>query len=438
MGSLCGPVRTDLESGCFMINLGLANRDVGYKGWAGAAVILTVAVGPVTFTGLSTSAHVVFTTQVIAVIYILLRAVGPASKVPMRGKGICAILIAAMTPALVVAPDFRSAVLAYTNYTTGVLAALIVAAGFSTEGSGSYIRRAFYWLPVITAVQLVFSLRNATQLSAFHQNARISWGDSNYVAALIIVWVTVTVPYMIEQRRRLRSYLPLIFAAVVALLTLSRGATIAAAVGMASIIWWSTKRSTWRLALRATVTFVPLVAILAVGYIGHLRSAQNHNAATNVASRFSLYRIALKDFENSPLLGHGWVSLRAESAAAIGEQESFAHNLFASFLQMGGLIALPVIIFVIVATITLCRRSSPLFPAALAGFAISMSDPFFEGYVGAMTMFGILIGGLLADRRGDSEHRGRAGAEVPKPREDVRERRVPAGVGREQSVREQP
>jgi O-Antigen ligase len=413
-----------------MIGERLGNLETRYKGWAGAVVVLTVATGSLPGILLGTKTHIVFTSQVVAVVYLLLRLVGPASAERLRGQGICAVLILSMAPALVVAPSFRSAVVAYTNYTTGVLAALIVATGFFVERSGSYIRRAIYWLPVITAIQLIFSLRNATQISAFHQNAHISWGDSNYVAALIIVWVTITIPYLIEHRRPKRYYLPLVFAAVVALLTLSRGATIAAAVSVASIIWWSTKGATWRLALRATVTFVPLVAILAVGYIGHLRSAQNHNAAVNVSSRFSLYRIALKDFENSPLVGHGWVSLRAESASAIGQQESFAHNLVASFLQMGGLTASPVIIFVIVATVTLCRRGSPLFPAALAGFAISMSDPFFEGYVGAMTMFGILIGGLLADRRGDAKHRSGEGAEIPTARNTVGERRVSADARR--------
>jgi hypothetical protein len=417
MGLLCQEFRRDPDSGrIVMTNYGARDLTGSYKGWAGAAVVLTVALGPLSLAHLGAHTKLVYTSQAVTVLYLVFRALGPKSVVRLRGKAVAALLILSMTPALLVAPVFRSAVVAYSNFTTGVLAAIVLATGFAAAGSGNYVRRAIYWLPVITAVQLIFSLRNATQVSQLHQNAHVSWGNSNYVAALIVTWVTLTVPYLIERKGSKILFLPQAFAVVVALLTLSRGATIAAAVGLASTIWWVTRGSTWRLAVRGAVALMPFGVILALGYISHLRSVQNHNAAVNVTNRFSLYRIAFHDFETSPLLGHGWVSLRAESSAALGgEQESFAHNLFASFLQMGGLTALPVLVFVVGATWTLCKRGSPLFPAALAGFAISMSDPFFEGYVGAMTMFGILIGGLLADRRSDSDHQRAAGGEIPQP-----------------------
>jgi hypothetical protein len=79
-----------------------------------------------------------------------------------------------------------------------------------------------------------------------------------------------------------------------------------------------------------------------------------------------------------------------------GSSQSFAHNLVLSFLQMAGLLALPFLIIVARWTLIAARRRPELLPAIAAGLSLSITEPFFEGFVGALVMWMVLY--PLTDR----------------------------------------
>src|SRR4029453_12828333 len=114
-----------------------------------------------------------------------------------------------------------------------------------------------------------------------------------------------------------------------ALMTLSRGAAVAGAVGCAVLLWTAGSRHWQRVVLRLISVALPLVASSVVDVLEELRYEGSSHANRNVDSRITLFQTAWESFQQSPLFGSGWLSFRSISADAI-EQQSFAHNFILS------------------------------------------------------------------------------------------------------------
>ena len=139
-----------------------------------------------------------------------------------------------------------------------------------------------------------------------------------------------------------------------ALLTLTRGAIIAACVGAVFFLWSGSsghqqpsgadrvragghQRRLSAVLSRALAVVIPVAAFLAIEHVTELRAQVGTQVHTNIEIRFQMYRLAWEEFLNSPLTGTGWASFRDVSLDSAGLSETFAHNLVISMLQIGGL-----------------------------------------------------------------------------------------------------
>jgi hypothetical protein len=85
----------------------------------------------------------------------------------------------------------------------------------------------------------------------------------------------------------------------------------------------------------------------------------------------------------------------------MGTSQTFGHNLVLSFLQIGGLLAVPFLVVLIVIVIRIVLRGGLIAAGVAASIAIAMTDPFFEGSVAATIAIAAAIFGLSISRGGD-------------------------------------
>ena len=173
----------------------------------------------------------------------------------------------------------------------------------------------------------------------------------------------------------------------VAILTLSRGALLAAAVGLL-VLFWSAGRTVWTRGLFRTAGAVGVLAVVPVmQYLISARSQGGFNPEENVADRFTLFELAWRSFLESPITGTGWLALRDMSADNI----SFAHNMVVSFLQIAGLFGAAYVVILLVESFRAMRRRPLMGAAVAAALAVSMSDPFFESAIGATVSWAAIM-----------------------------------------------
>ncbi|EYR65145.1 hypothetical protein N866_13165 [Actinotalea ferrariae CF5-4] len=232
------------------------------------------------------------------------------------------------------------------------------------------------------------------ETGGLHAAAILEWGGSNYVAGALVVASMGLLARMRTVQAPAYAYLLPFSAVCVAVLTLSRGALVAAAVGIA-VLLWRTGRSFGARALHRTGALLAVAGtFIALERVTAERSVGGYDPARNIDARVELAQIAWQEFQNAPVFGTGWYALR-HSTVHLGEL-SFAHNVVFSFLQIGGAFG-ALYLFVLFGAAAKALRGQTVFLApVMAALAISMSDPFFEGGPAAFLGWMVVVRSVAA------------------------------------------
>lgn len=302
-----------------------------------------------------------------------------------------ALLVFMIPPALYSSAG-GSAYMAYINFAVGICAGLLVGRAWAASSleRTNVVDVGFYIFVLATTAQLVLRLQSAGSLAQFHQFADTTWGRSNYVAGAL---VTVAALLVVRSRLLRRRFFPLLVAAVgtiAALLTLSRGGAFAAAVFIASALWLMPRTPIAKFFGRALALSLPFAAWYAMDLIASQRYAASSQVDVNIDARFTLFGAAWQTFLTSPIGGSGWAGFR-ETTSGLAAQQTFAHNAFLSYLQIGGLLfGVTTLVVLVVTAVKAARKWPTVIPALMAIAAISMTDPFTEGTVGGMITWSTL------------------------------------------------
>lgn len=295
---------------------------------------------------------------------------------------------------VLVADSVNSAALAYLNFSLGTVAGYAVGRAW-ISGHRQRLNTVDAGLAVFITVgagQLLGGMSGAASVVELHQSSQTTWGGSNYVAGSLIVASL----FLLARLRNAAVQHPLpyalvLFAVAMSLLTYSRGAVLALGAGAVVFFWNAGRTQGMRFLLRLAMLGVPAAVYVLIERVSAVRSGQNQQAAVNVDARFTLFRLGWEEFIGNPLLGTGWVSLREVSAPLFGAGHSFAHNVFISFLQIGGALGAVYLVILAVLVASSLKTGNVMSGAIAAAVAISMTDPFFEGYVGAIIGVSALV-----------------------------------------------
>lgn len=315
--------------------------------------------------------------------------------------------------ALMWSTDPSAGLLAYLNFASGTVGGMVI--GHVWRG----MSRGFSWIDVSYAVfliagiaQLLVSFSKASSVNSLHQSSQTPWGNSNFVAGCLVVAALVVMARSTDLGRHRKYAVALALVAIgVALLTLSRGAIVAACIGAIFFLW---SKSTpglrsrrdrpsspgrehvitnvvIRMLARTLAVLVPVVAFIAIDHVTGLRAQVNKQVFSNVDGRFELYRLAWENFLQNPLTGTGWASFRDSSMSIAGQSQTFAHNLMLSLLQIGGLLSVPYLAALCYLAYRAFRHGGPYTAAVAAAIAVSMTQPFFESTVGNLIALPIAV-----------------------------------------------
>jgi hypothetical protein len=300
--------------------------------------------------------------------------------------------------------DRPAAVFAYFNFLTGVVGAVCVGWTWNSVGARRFsaVDAGFVVFVLYGCGQLVFAFLTATGGENLHQSAEVAWGGSNYIAGVLVVAGFAIIGRAWQLRGRYFLLLiPAACALVIPLFSASRGAIVEVAVG-AIVIMWSLGRTTVQKWIWRTASIVvPVGAYVLINMAVATRLRSDTQVLKNVDDRFVLYRLSWEQFLGSPGWGTGWTSLRGPSAHALGSPQSFGHNFFLSFLQIGGLLALPFIVCIVVMAVLVVFKGGLLGASAAAALTIAMTDPFFEGTAGSVVSLAVIIFALRQQRNGE-------------------------------------
>lgn len=370
------------QLGAIVGGLALALVPVGYLSVSDAAIVIPVAVSALVIP-LVLFDSVVGALRDRATLEVRRYLTGPTVGSLLMGLPILAT------------PSRRGQVLSFSLFVLGTMGgALIGLAWGRSERRWSPVEVGLTVFVAVTLGQLALIGLENPDLSGFHRAAVLPWGGSNYVAGALVV-ASMTLIARGADRRPLQRILG--FAGILAaLLTLSRGALIAAGVGTLVLLWNSGSSRSSRFLLRTMAVLTPLIGLRVLSAVTAQRSIGGYDPSSNVDARYTLFARAWEQFVDHPLTGTGWLALRA--LPDFNPPISYAHNLVLSFLQIGGLIGLSFLGVLTVAVVRCWRRSPALRPAVCAALAISMSDPFLEGYVGALLTWAVLIMGASVAR----------------------------------------
>jgi O-antigen ligase len=238
----------------------------------------------------------------------------------------------------------------------------------------------------ITVLQLGLILLRTPDLAGFHRAAVLPWGASNYIAGVLVV-----ASYLLLSRGRATRRKVGVLAVVgllAALSTLSRGALIAVAAGGIVYVWGRGRTTLSRFVLRAGSIILPVLAFKVMTFVTTSRSVGGYDPEQNVSARWQLYRYAWSSFQASPFSGTGWLAMR--NNLEFSTPISYAHNAVLSFAQIGGAFGLVALLALAVAVVRAWRNDPVIRPGLVAALAISMTDPFFEGYFAALIVWAVL------------------------------------------------
>ncbi len=296
--------------------------------------------------------------------------------------------------------DPAAGMLAYLNFVAGTVGGVAIAQVWKR------IPREYSWIDVGYTVfliagtaQLLVSYSNATSVNSLHQTSPMPWGVTSVVAGGLVVAALILIARSTHLGRSRKYAVTLALVTMgAALLTLTRGAIIAACVGAVFFLWSRSSRESQpkprssgsrqvdttavaRLFARALAVVIPVAGFIAIEHVTDLRAQVNSQVHTNIEIRFQMYRLAWEEFLKSPLTGTGWASFRDVSLDYAGQSETFAHNLVISMLQIGGLMSLPYLAALAYVAYRALRHGGPYTAALAAAIAISMTQPFFESTV---------------------------------------------------------
>ncbi len=297
------------------------------------------------------------------------------------------------------AADPAAGLLAYLNFASGSLGAIALASVWRRNvAEYSWIDLAYVVFASVGVAQLLMSFRQADSINALHQSSQTPWGNSNFVAGCLVVVAFI----IIGRSGAIGKYRLVSIAAGAAIigtamLTLSRGAAVAACIGGMCLLWSkfgprisdSAKDvrtralgQIVRMALRGLAVLLPFGAFLIVDWATTLRAVVNTQVHENVDTRLAMYELAWNEFLRAPFTGTGWASFREASLANIGQSQTFAHNSVLSLLQIGGMLSLPFLLSLAFLIYHALKGGGPYTAAIAASVTISMTDPFFESLVG--------------------------------------------------------
>ena len=343
------------------------------------------------------------------------------------------LALVALALPLLWSTDLPGGVVAYMNFASGLVGGIAIAVIWKGVPHGfSWIDIGYAVFLVAGVAQLAFSLVDAGTVNAMHQAAQTPWGNSNFVAGCLVIGSFVLMARSLIVGIYIKWAMALgVTAIMVAALTLSRGAIVAASVGGMVFLWsvFSPMRERQRfevsknsadsvplgqLVTRGLAVLAPVAAIFAVFWATELRAGVNDRVHRNVEDRLSIYGLAWNEYIENPLTGTGWASFRATAEQTSGFSTTFAHNFVLSMLQLGGALSIPYLLAIAYLAYRAARYGNLYLAPVAAGFAIAMTDPFFESFVGNMLWLPVLlIAGLPTGEVGRAQHTGtKLGVEV--------------------------
>ena len=285
-----------------------------------------------------------------------------------------------------------SAAAAYVNFVFGVSGGFVLGHVSSQLPVGRLNRIDLSALcsALIISIQLLLGTINESS-DTIHSGATTDLGGSNYLAGILAVLCLATYGRFRASLAPRLAYLILLVPAIAIISILSRGGLVALAVGLTVLLWQRLNgRGPSVLLRRLIIILIPFVVNNALGRIASIRGS---GIDINVSVRYELYGLAWRGFVSAPLTGQGWASFRQITLDHVGTPLTFAHNLPLSFLQIGGLVALPTLVIVAKWTFVARRCRPEILPAIIAGIALAMTDPLFEGYAGGLVMWMVLYPG---------------------------------------------
>jgi hypothetical protein len=336
---------------------------------------------------------------------------------------------------LVWSSDRAAGILAYFNFASGIVGGVAIALVWrSMSRDYSWIDIGYVVFLLVGVAQLLTRYSTASGLNSLHQSSPMPWGVPSIVAGSLVVAALIVMARSTRLGRHRKYAMAVgLITLGVALLTLTRGAVVAACVGAMFFLWSKSstrpqgrKRPAARAAQRASsgalvrtlsrtmAILVPIAGFIVIQRATALRAELNGQVYTNIDTRFEMYRLAWEEFLEHPLTGTGWASFREVSLDATGQSQTFAHNLVVSMLQIGGLLALPYLAALSFLAYRALRRGGPYTAAIVAALAVSMTQPFFESTVcnlivlpvaflaglPAMTPIENRVGGMVAPHTG--------------------------------------
>lgn len=336
---------------------------------------------------------------------------------------------------LIWSTDPAAGILAYFNFASGTVGGIAIAVVWKDMQRGySWIDVGYLVFLIAGVTQLLVRYSSASSVNSLHQSSPMPWGVSSVVAGGLVVAALIVIARSASLGSNRKYAVTVGLVAIgVALLTLTRGAIIAACVGAIFLLWSKAGQqepqrlqsaptaprpagtnAVVRLLSRVLAIFIPVVGFIAIERATELRAQLNTQVHANVDTRFEMYRLAWEDFLRSPLTGTGWASFRETSLDVTGQSQTFAHNLVVSMLQIGGLLSLPYLAVLSFLAYRALRHGGPYTAAVAASIAVSMTQPFFESTVCNLIFLPIafLAGVSTATTEGDDamSAKSRAGA----------------------------
>lgn len=380
-------------------------------GWALDAALAglplaLIAVGPAIAPGIGGRTLPIYASQIaiaVLVVHIGFSVLAQRSygvvPVTMRWLLVATTLLAVP---LIGSTDLAAGTLAYFNFASGTFGGIAIALVWMNRPRDySWIDVGYIVFLIAGVAQLLVRYSTASSVNSLHQSSPMPWGVSSVVAGgLVVAALTVMARSASLGRHRKYAVTVGLVAIGVALLTLTRGAVVAASIGAMFFLWSKSGRQRpqgnrqgstasrhvnpgvfARLLSRVLAICIPVVGFIAVEHATALRAQVNGQVYTNIETRFEMYRLAWDEFLRSPLTGTGWASFREASLDATGQSQTFAHNLVVSMLQIGGLLSVPYLVALSFLAYRALRNGGPYTAAIAAAIAVSMTQPFFESTV---------------------------------------------------------
>lgn len=301
--------------------------------------------------------------------------------------------------------DTAAAGAAYVNFALGGIGGVLVGVTW-----GRMARRLLNPLDValmgfvgISAIQIAIGFVLEGGGAALHSEFGTRWGVSNYVGGVLVVSsLALLGRAQVSTNGRLALVLTAVGGVVGALLLFGRGSVLALAAGLMVMAWSMPCSRRTRALLRGFSIVIPLMAAGVIAYTTAVRLRENNQVLINVDTRYTLWNLAWTDFLHNPWIGAGWTAMREASQAVFGVPTTSSHNIVLTFLQIGGMLAVPYLAGLAWLLVNSLREQREMGGALVAAVVFSMVEPFVEGTVAGLIVLAIAIrGGSWSKEHGE-------------------------------------